>query len=119
MFYNTFLLEDAPANPWTKRRLSFDECPLMFGEASTDGCPVDVGFAERLELAPEDVIFWPLAVGVVVYHTLSHLAHVLQKLPVAGDVRNFQVEGDAALLGKPSLVRTMISNRLRVSSASL
>ena len=96
MFYNTFSNKAIFGGALA----FFRGVPALYSaKTSADSRPVNVAFAQSLQLTPEDFVFGLLSVGVGIYHTLSHLAHVLQELPVAGNVRNFQVEGNAALLG--------------------
>ena len=108
----------------------------MFNRFSTYGSPVNIRFPQGFKLPPQDFILGILCRRVLFHNTFSYGTNVLQQLPVAYNIRNLQIESDAALLrtsrspgprnfksasaiSKPSLVRTMISNRFRVSSVNL
>ena len=93
----------------------------MFNRFSTNGRPIDVCFPQSLQLPPQYFIFGKLTIRVFIHNGFGNSTYILQKLSVAGYIRYLQIESDAALsaISKPSFVRTIISRRLRVSSASL
>ncbi len=108
----------------------------MFNRFSTYSRPVNIRFPERFQLPPQNLVLRTLSRRVVIYDIFGYRTDVLQQLTVTGKVRNLQIEGNAALLrpskspgprsfksasaiSKPSLVRTIISSRFRVSSVSL
>ena len=72
----------------------------MFNRFSTYGSPVNIRFPQGFKLPPQDFILGILCRRVLFHNTFSYGTHVLQQLPVAYNIRNLQIESDAALLRK-------------------
>ena len=70
----------------------------MFNRFSTYGSPVNIRFPQGFKLPPQDFILGILRRRVLFHNTFSYGANVLQQLPVAYNIRNLQIESDAALL---------------------
>jgi hypothetical protein len=108
----------------------------MFNRFSTYGSPVNIRFPQGFKLPPQDFIL-----GILCRRSCSTILSAMARTycnscPSRTISAIFKIESDAALLrtfkitgatqfqiasaiSKPSLVRTMISNRFRVSSVNL
>ena len=70
----------------------------MFNRFSTYSRPVNIRFPKRFQLPPQDFVLRMLSRRVVIYDLFGYRTDILQQLTVTGDVRNLQIEGNAALL---------------------
>ena len=71
----------------------------MLNRFSAYGRPINVCLSQGFQLSPQYFIFRKGTIRVLIDNGLGYFTDILQKLSVAGYIRYFQIEGDAALLG--------------------
>ena len=78
----------------------------MFNRFSTYRRPINVCLPQSFQLPPQYFMLRERTIRIFIHNSLCHFTDILQQLSVAGYIRYFQIEGDAALLGSFQITGT-------------
>ena len=81
----------------------------MFNRFSAYGRPINVCLSQGFQLSPQYFIFRKGTIRVLIDNGLGYFTDILQKLSVAGYIRYFQIESNAA--PRPLILMMLVSGK--------